>query len=300
MDDENSPQNNMEGQQPDELEEQNGQPPAHKQGVHTKYGDPGVASRSTRSRAGRHVGLLHGKRGGRHFENCKRFTNHYILHQNVTYERAKLNSHVQCKGETTKQFVTLLFTLAEHCNYRQLKEEFIRDCIVVGIRDKKLSENCRIAAVERHTQQHAPKHAQQRGPHDSTSSGKGAPTTAFEKRHTGHSTNFQKCKFLEDRTVPQRMPCQEHLYQEFKSQLQEEIEANIHAVVSRIPVPEHRLKEIREGTMSDPVLQIVMTYCKEGWPQRVLDRLKPFADLPKLAPLGKTLKWPVLDLDLEY
>lgn len=84
---------------------------------------------------------------------------------------------------------------------------------------------------------------------------------------------------FQDRTVPQRMPCQEHLYQEFKSQLQEEIEANIHAVVSRIPVPEHRLKEIREGTMSDPVLQIVMTYCKEGWPQRVLDRLKPFADV---------------------
>ena len=37
-------------------------------------------------------------------------------------------------------FITDLFNLAEHCNFGVLREELIRDRIVVGIRDKALSE----------------------------------------------------------------------------------------------------------------------------------------------------------------
>ncbi len=35
----------------------------------------------------------------------------------------------------------VLYDLAENCNYRELKEEMIRDRLVIGIRDNALSEN---------------------------------------------------------------------------------------------------------------------------------------------------------------
>lgn len=41
-------------------------------------------------------------------------------------------------------FVTAVHKLAEHCNYGVLREEMIRDRIVVGIRDAKLSERLKL------------------------------------------------------------------------------------------------------------------------------------------------------------
>jgi hypothetical protein len=43
-------------------------------------------------------------------------------------------------------FITDLFNLAEHYNFGVLREEFIRDRIVVGIRDKALSEKLQLEA----------------------------------------------------------------------------------------------------------------------------------------------------------
>ena len=37
------------------------------------------------------------------------------------------------------QFITVLYQLAEHCNYGGLRDEMIRDRIVVGLHDAKLS-----------------------------------------------------------------------------------------------------------------------------------------------------------------
>ena len=42
-------------------------------------------------------------------------------------ERAKFNGRCQQEGETVDQFVTVLHTMAEHCSYRAIKEEMIRD-----------------------------------------------------------------------------------------------------------------------------------------------------------------------------
>ena len=36
-------------------------------------------------------------------------------------------------------FITALYTLSERCNYGSLREEMIRDSIVVGIRNAQLS-----------------------------------------------------------------------------------------------------------------------------------------------------------------
>lgn len=46
----------------------------------------------------------------------------------------------QLKGESVDSFITDLHGLAEHCNFRELKEELIRDRIVVGLLDAALSE----------------------------------------------------------------------------------------------------------------------------------------------------------------
>ena len=46
----------------------------------------------------------------------------------------------QEEGESVDSFITSLYCLAEHCNYRELHNEMIRDWIVVGLRDAVLSE----------------------------------------------------------------------------------------------------------------------------------------------------------------
>lgn len=58
---------------------------------------------------------------------------------NVIYERAKFNQRTQKTGESAIDFITDLFDLAERCNYGALKEELIRDRIIVGITDSQLS-----------------------------------------------------------------------------------------------------------------------------------------------------------------
>ena len=62
----------------------------------------------------------------------------------MIYERAKFNSRVQRSGEPIDDFLTSLYSLAESCNFGQLKEELIRDRIVVGILDKSLSERLQL------------------------------------------------------------------------------------------------------------------------------------------------------------
>ena len=45
----------------------------------------------------------------------------------------KFNMHRQEEGESVDSFITSLYRLAEHCNYRDLHDEMIRDWIVVGL-----------------------------------------------------------------------------------------------------------------------------------------------------------------------
>ena len=73
----------------------------------------------------------------------KRFDTHLIKIKNVIFERAKFNRKSQEQVEpvtAVSTFITTLYTLAEHCGYRVLHSEMIRDRIVVGIRDMNLSE----------------------------------------------------------------------------------------------------------------------------------------------------------------
>lgn len=68
------------------------------------------------------------------------FEQHYVGKHNVIFERAQFNSRRQLDGESAETFITAVHKLAENCGFGVLKEELIRDRIVVGIKDKKLSE----------------------------------------------------------------------------------------------------------------------------------------------------------------
>ncbi|GBO05870.1 hypothetical protein AVEN_44979-1 [Araneus ventricosus] len=66
--------------------------------------------------------------------------------KNTIFERAQFNKRVQLDGESVNTFITALYTLSEHCEYGVLHDELIRDRIVVGIRDKNLSEKLQLDA----------------------------------------------------------------------------------------------------------------------------------------------------------
>ena len=71
---------------------------------------------------------------------------HFIPTRNTIFECARFNRQVQEEGESVDAFITDLYTLTEHCNYKDLRDDLIRDRIVVGIsidsivRDSQLSE----------------------------------------------------------------------------------------------------------------------------------------------------------------
>lgn len=76
----------------------------------------------------------------------KRLEDFFIIKRNVIFERAKFYLRSQQENETVDVFITDLLNLAEHCNFGVLREELIRDRIVVGIRDKSLSEKLQLEA----------------------------------------------------------------------------------------------------------------------------------------------------------
>ncbi|UYV65930.1 K02A2.6-like [Cordylochernes scorpioides] len=68
------------------------------------------------------------------------FDTHFIGKRNVVYERALFGLRSQRPEETIEEFVTVLHRISEHCEYANLREELIRDRLVLGVKDRKLSE----------------------------------------------------------------------------------------------------------------------------------------------------------------
>ena len=75
-----------------------------------------------------------------------RFDEHFVVRRNTIFERAKFNRRRQEDGETVDTFITALHAMAEHCDYGTLRDEMIRDRIVVGLLDAKLSEKRQLDA----------------------------------------------------------------------------------------------------------------------------------------------------------
>ena len=70
----------------------------------------------------------------------EKFDKFFKVRKNITFERARFNRRSQGDSESSEQFITDLYRLAEDCEYGNLTDQMIRDRIVVGIRDRALSE----------------------------------------------------------------------------------------------------------------------------------------------------------------
>ena len=68
-----------------------------------------------------------------------KFDSFFGVRRNIIFERARFNRRHQQEGETAEQYIMELYRLAENCDYGPLKDEMIRDRLVVGIRDGALS-----------------------------------------------------------------------------------------------------------------------------------------------------------------
>ena len=76
------------------------------------------------------------------YEQLKQTLDAYFgVRRNLVIERAKCNRRTQQPGESVDVFIQDLYRLAEHCDYGvlRIREQLIRDRIVVGVIDDALS-----------------------------------------------------------------------------------------------------------------------------------------------------------------
>lgn len=68
------------------------------------------------------------------------FETKFMGTRNVICERAMFGLRNQHEGESIEEFITALHTLSEHCNYGTVREELVRNRLVISVRDKQLRE----------------------------------------------------------------------------------------------------------------------------------------------------------------
>ena len=74
----------------------------------------------------------------------KKLDDYFGVRRNIIFERARFNRRDQLEGETADEYIATLFGLAENCEYGGLKDELVRDRLVVGIRDETLSRQLQL------------------------------------------------------------------------------------------------------------------------------------------------------------
>ncbi|UYV71061.1 K02A2.6-like [Cordylochernes scorpioides] len=73
-----------------------------------------------------------------------KFCQYFNGRRNIIFDRAQFNKRSQSEGESLQDYIRDLLVLAERCSYGELKEELIRDRLVVGLRNLALSEKLQL------------------------------------------------------------------------------------------------------------------------------------------------------------
>lgn len=63
----------------------------------------------------------------------KGFNTYFVPKIYIKFERAKFNKRVHRLTETVDSCITVLYTLAENCVYRDLQDKLLRDRLVVDL-----------------------------------------------------------------------------------------------------------------------------------------------------------------------
>ena len=72
------------------------------------------------------------------------FDQHFALKRNIIFERVQFNRRVQEPRETADEFIVALHKLADTCDYGTLRDQLVRDRLVAGLRDARLSERLQL------------------------------------------------------------------------------------------------------------------------------------------------------------
>ena len=76
------------------------------------------------------------------YDDVKTVLDEYFkVRRNVICERARFNKRTQSPGEPVDTFIQDLYKLSESCDYGNLREDLIRDRIVVGVYSDALSDS---------------------------------------------------------------------------------------------------------------------------------------------------------------
>ena len=75
-----------------------------------------------------------------------KFDSYFQVQKNVIFERARFNRRYQKQDEFVEQFITCLYQLSENCAYGKLRDEVIRDWMVVGILDEAMLQKLQLDA----------------------------------------------------------------------------------------------------------------------------------------------------------
>ena len=59
-----------------------------------------------------------------------------LSEEKSNFKRARFNKRIQQDDESVEQFITCLYSLFDNCDFGDLREAMIRDCIVIGVRDQ--------------------------------------------------------------------------------------------------------------------------------------------------------------------
>ena len=74
----------------------------------------------------------------------QKYEDYFLVARNIIIEHAVFNARCQMPTETADDYITDLYSLAQTLKYGDMKDELIRDHIVVGIRDGKLSQKLQL------------------------------------------------------------------------------------------------------------------------------------------------------------
>ena len=74
----------------------------------------------------------------------RKFDEYFIPKRNIMHERAKFYLRQQNEGESIEHFVRSLYELAEYCDFRDHRDENIRDRLVLGIKDRDLTKKLQL------------------------------------------------------------------------------------------------------------------------------------------------------------
>lgn len=75
-----------------------------------------------------------------------KFSEYFQPRVNIIFERYLFNKRCQKEFETIEEFISSVHKLAENCKFGDLKEELIRDRIVVGVKNQTISEKMQLKA----------------------------------------------------------------------------------------------------------------------------------------------------------